>query len=379
MSRATGPLRVLQVTAPGTFGGRETSVAALSAGIRAAGHEVEALAVLDAGPGAAASPFVERLRADDVPVRTVALPPRAYVREAKALREAVAATGAEIVHSHGYRTDVVAALALARDDVPLVSTAHGFTGGGWKNRLYERLQALAWRRCAAVVAVSRPLAGALVERGVAPERVRTVRNAWREQEAPLARPEARRRLGIGEDEVAIGWVGRLSREKGPDVALEALAALDRTNARLHVVGAGPLRAELEALAKERGFGDRVRWHGPVPGAGTLLAAFDLLLLSSRSEGTPMVLFEAMAAGVPVVATAVGGVPDVLSEQEAWLAASEDVPALAASMAGALADPREAVRRTAGAAARLRGEFDVGPWVAAHVRLYREILARRGRP
>lgn len=375
----SGPLRVLQVTAPGAFGGRETAVAALSSGLRAAGHAVEALAVLDEGPGAPESSFVDRLRAGGVPVRPVALPPRAYGREARALREAVASMGATIVHSHGYRTDVVAALALAREGVPLVSTAHGFTGGGWKNRLYERYQSLAWRRCEAVIAVSRPLAGALVERGVAPARVRTIRNAWRSDADPASRSEARRRLGIDADEVAIGWVGRVSREKGPDLALAALAALGRSDACLHVVGAGPLRGELEAVAGDRGLAGRVRWHGPVPGAGALLGAFDLLLLSSRTEGTPMVLFEAMEAGVPIVAAAVGGVPDVLSARDAWLVPAGDPAALAAALDAALADREEADRRATRAGERLRGEFAVGPWVDAHVALYREILARVGGP
>ena len=377
MSRVAAPLRILHVTAPGAFGGRETAVAALAAGLRAAGHDVEVLAVFDAAPEAREGTFVEGLQAAGVPVRALSLPPRAYRREGRALREAAASTGAQVVHSHGYRTDVVAALALARDEIPLVSTAHGFTGGGWKNRLYERLQTLAWRRCAAVIAVSGPLARTLVARGVEPARVRTIRNAWRPAREPLPRSEARGRLGIRKDELAIGWVGRVSREKGPDVALDALAALGRPDARLHVVGAGPMRNPLEEGARERGLGDRVRWHGAVPGAGALLGAFDLLLLSSRTEGTPMVLFEAMEAGVPIVATAVGGVPDVLSDREAWLVPAEDASALAAAVGAALADREDALRRAARAGERVRDEFAVEPWVDAHVALYREVLAGGG--
>ncbi len=115
----------------------------------------------------------------------------------------------------------------------------------------------------------------------------------------------------------------------------------------------------------------------MPGAGSLLPAFDLLMLSSRTEGTPMVLFEAMEAGVPIVATAVGGVPDVLTESEGWLVPAGSSAALAAAAGEALGNGEEAKRRAARAAERLRREFAVGPWVDAHVALYREILAGAG--
>ncbi len=374
---AAAPL-VLHVTAPGVFGGRETAVAALAESLYALHHPVEVLAVLDAGSEASAHPFVERLRDAGVPVRAPMLRPRAYADEARTLREAVRETGAAVVHSHGYRTDVVAALALGKSGVALVSTAHGFTGGGWKNRLYELLQSVAWRRFAAVVAVSDPLSRSLVARGIPEHRVRTIRNAWRPPQEPIRAVEARRRLGIGDAEVALGWVGRLSPEKGPDVALAALAALRNARVRLHVLGAGRLQGELENLARRLDLADRVRWHGAIPEAGALISAFDLFLLSSRSEGTPMVLFEAMASGTPIIATAVGGVPDVLTEREARLVPPDDPEVFARAIREALADRTETEVRARCAGERLLAEFAVEPWAHAHLALYREVLAGDGR-
>jgi glycosyltransferase involved in cell wall biosynthesis len=366
-------IRVLQVTAPGPYGGRETVVRDLAIGLHDRGHAVEVLAVLDEGTDPAAHPFVAALETRGVPVRPVVLGSRAYRAEARAIRQMVDAMDARIVHSHGYRTDVVAALALRSSDAATISTAHGFTGGGWKNRLYERLQAVAWGRCDAVVAVSAPMVGALESRGVDPSRIQLIPNAWRDAGSPLSRLEARRGLGIGDDARVVGWVGRLSSEKGPDVALDAFGRLTDARAELHFVGDGRMRGDLEARARELGIDERVRWHGPVVDAGRYLAAFDLLVLSSRTEGTPMVLFEAMAADVPIVATTVGGVPDVVSEREALLVPSEDPGALATAIGRVLGFPDEAGERAVRAAHRLRSAYAVEPWLDAHVSLYRGLL------
>jgi len=369
-------LGILQVTAPGRFGGRETVVADLSAALHERGHRVTVLAVLDEGTDAGTHPFVQALRSEELAVRSVTLPPRAYGAEARAIREAVRDSDADIVHSHGYRTDVVAALSRAVPGARLVSTAHGYTGGGRKNRLYERLQAAAWRRFGAVIAVSEPLVQELLRRGLDPRRVRLIPNAWRGGARSLDRSEARRRLGIDSDARVVGWVGRMTQEKGPDVALAAfarLAAREGAPAQLHFVGEGRLRPELESRATALGMTERVHWHGALTGAGRLFPAFDVLLLSSHTEGTPMVLFEAMAASVPIVATSVGGVPDVLGSGSAWLVPPRSPDELAAALGEALASPAESRSRAARAMTRLQTKYAVGPWVDAHVALYREVL------
>src|SRR5207245_7018221 len=106
------------------------------------------------------------------------------------------------------------------------------------------------------------------------------------------------------------------------------------------IGEGPGRRQLKARAR-RLYPDgegRVRWHGAVRDAGKLFTAFDLFVLSSRTEGSPIVLFEAMAAGVPVIATTVGGVPDTVSTEEAVLVPPEHAPALAAAIRAASRTP-----------------------------------------
>ena len=141
-----------------------------------------------------------------------------------------------------------------------------------------------------------------------------------------------------------------------------------------MVGSGREEVALRRLADELGLGNRVRWTGAIPEAGRLMRAFDAFLLSSRTEGTPIALLESMAAGTPAVVTPVGGVGDVISESEGWLADATDPDSLARALTRALTQPDESRRRAAAAAARVAGQFGVGPWLDRHLDLYQRLLA-----
>jgi glycosyltransferase involved in cell wall biosynthesis len=117
----------------------------------------------------------------------------------------------------------------------------------------------------------------------------------------------------------------------------------------------------------------VQWHGLVPDAADLYPAFDAWVLSSRTEGTPIALLEAMAARVPVVATAVGGVPDVVGPAEALLVPPEQPRALAAAVASILTDPAQAALRAEAAYQRVTEAYSPGAWLDAHVALYRTLV------
>lgn len=328
------PLKILHVLAPADGGGLESVVRGLAGGLAERGHRILVGAIISPG---ARNGFVDESRAAGIDVRIIEIPSRAYGLERRAVAVLIAEVQADALHSHGYRPDVVDRGVAARAGIPAISTVHGFTGGGWKNRVYERIQVRALRRFDAVVAVSGVLHDQLLHRGVRADRLHLVPNAW-SGEPPLARDEARRQLGLGPEAVVIGWIGRLSAEKGPDLAVRALTGVPAP-ASLSFIGDGPERESVYRLAQGLGVADRISWHGSVPGAGTLLRAFDAVLLSSRTEGTPMVLLEAMAAGVPVVATAVGGVPAALTPGAGTLVPPGSTEELAAALVGALADAR----------------------------------------
>lgn len=361
---------ILHVTAPGAVGGLERVVQALTTGLRHAGRDARVIAVLDAGTDG--TPFLAGLEAAAVPVMPVPLPPRAYLGERRRLADLFKSLAPELIHTHGYRADVQAGAVARRLGLPTVTTVHGFTGGGWKNRIYEVLQRRAFRRFDAVVAVSRPLGDRLREDGVATGRLHVVPNAAPPTGPALGRDAARRVLGLAHDAFVAGWVGRLSHEKAPDLLVGAL-----THAPAHIeaviIGDGPAGSGARRLAEQLGVASRIRWAGSVADAGTLFAAFDCFVLSSRTEGTPIVLFEAMAAGVPIVATAVGGVPDVVSDQEALLVESPAAAALGGALTALCDDPAGARTRAAAASRRLDA-YRLGPWIARYEALYHAVLA-----
>ena len=346
-------------------------VHALAAGQRRGGHRVSVVAVL--GEGRDRHPFLtllEQAGVDAIPLR---FPPRAYLRERRAIVDVCRRLRPDVVHTHGYRVDVVDAGPVRRAGVPTVTTVHGFTGGDAKNWVYERLQRRAFRRFDAVVAVSRPLAGALARAGVPASRLHVVQNAWAADDPPpFSRDHARQALEVPNGKFHVGWVGRLTVEKGPDVLLAAVQLLADLPLVVSVLGDGRERERLVTSATRLGLEPRVRWRGSVAAAGRLFRAFDVFVLSSRTEGTPIVLFEAMATETPVVATTVGGVPDVVSEREAVLVAPDDPAALARAIRSVAADPVTALDRARRARERLAREFAAAPWLAKYECIYRSV-------
>ncbi|HVE78267.1 MAG TPA: glycosyltransferase [Gemmatimonadaceae bacterium] len=369
-------MRILQVLAPAEFGGLESVVALLAGGLRGRGHDVR-VALVVAGPGDGRA--LERALTDGgVDVTRLELPGRAYAREWAAIAALCRRVVPDVVHTHGYRSDVIAGAAARRLGIAAATTVHGFTSGGWRNRVYEWLQRRAMRRFDAVVAVSRPLSERLARAGVSADRLHCIPNAYRPSPG-VPRDEARRALGLHGDAPVLGWVGRLSVEKGPDVLVRALAELRDLPLQVAVVGDGPERATLATLAASLGVGDRIRWCGAVEGAARYFRAFDLLVLSSHTEGTPIVLFEAMAAGVPIVATAVGGVPDLVGNDEAVLVDRPEPGAVAAAIRRALADRAGGAARAERARARLVRDFAIDGWLDRHERLYDTVRRRRPHP
>ena len=139
-----------------------------------------------------------------------------------------------------------------------------------------------------------------------------------------------------------------------------------------MIGDGPEREGLEQRAAKLGITDRVTWHGPVVNAGALFSAFDAFVLSSRSEGTPIALFEAMHSSVPIVTTAVGGVPDVVSPAEGILVPSDQPSMIARALDSILRDPVAAKRRSSLARERVVRDFGPEKWLAEIDRVYRAI-------
>ncbi len=370
MTSQQRPLTILHVTAPARVGGLERVVQALAGEQAKRGHRVHVIAVIETE--SSEPPFLDALRKVGVTVHALHVPARAYLRERALVRTICAQIHPHVVHTHGYRSDVVDGPVARRLGIPIVTTTHGFTGSGGKGNLYEWLQRRAIRRFDRVIAVSQPQAEQLVRSGIPRNRITVLTNAWAGDLSLLDRETARARLGAQADTPIIGWIGRLSPEKGADVMLRAFKELPSPRPQLSIIGGGAAIAELQDLAHQLGIAAHVSWHGEIDNAAVLLSGFDVFVLSSRTEGTPIVLFEAMAAAVPIVTTAVGGVPDVVSPAEAHLVPSENAVAIAAAIRDVLKNRDAAQARVAAATRKLQRSFGRAEWLDRYEELYRGV-------
>ena len=372
----TSPLTILHLLAPAPVGGLETVVATLATAQRRAGHTVIVAPTLS-GPGDGWN-FTASLGHADVELVPLIVSGRGYLREQSLIRGLCRSRSVTVVHTHGYRSDIVGGHAGRKSKVPIVTTVHGFTGGGLKNRAYEALQRFAFRRFDAVVAVSQPQADQLRAGGVSDHRLHIIPNALAPHSDPLDRVAARAALQLPAEGLLAGWVGRISREKGVDVFIDALSSIGDRVIQGVIVGDGPERPAEQPRAEALAPG-RFLWLGAVADAARYFPAFDMFVLSSRTEGLPMVLLEAMAASVPIVTTSVGGIPDLLSPTQGVLVPPEDPKALASAMRAALDDRAATLERARAAKIRQHAEFDVGPWSDRYEALYRHLIALNARP
>jgi glycosyltransferase involved in cell wall biosynthesis len=367
---------IVQLVNPAVMGGLEGVVALLVRALHEAGEPVALLAVLDEGQGVGT--LITDAEAAGVPVRRVVVPPRRYGREQRAVRAALRALGATVVHSHGARMDVMAAWATRAVGVPWVSTLHGFTGGDLKNRGFEALQRWVLRGAHGVVAVSPPLAVRAVASGIVAATVCTLPNAVAPV-SPWSRAEARGRLGVPADATVVGWVGRLGREKDPALFVEVVRALAHEARPGHppvhgvVVGDGPLRAAVAAEGAALVAAGRLTLAGAHPGAARLMGGLDVLVNTSHTEGTPLTVLDAMQLGVPVVGTAVGGVPALLAGRGV-VVAERSAPAMAQAVAALLADVPRCAALVAAARSYVAEHHAPAPWGAAHRALYARLRA-----
>jgi glycosyltransferase involved in cell wall biosynthesis len=375
--------RVLILTVGLEVGGAEQLIVMTAPRLRDAGFEIT-VGALKAGEGTMAA----ALGAAGVPCVSFGGTARRDVTALVHLYRFLRAQRFDVIHSHLFLANVAARLAGRLAGVPVIITTHHDTDV-WmraRHRLAERLTAPLSDR---VVACSEAVRRYAIERhGLSPGRVRTLRNAIDIPPLPagdLERREARRILGAGPEEIVIATVGRLCEpKKGLAVFLRAATrvAAAEPRARFVVVGDGPARGALERLAGGAGIAGRVRFAGERRDVASLLPGVDLFVQPSLWEGFGLTIIEAMAAAAPVVATNVGGIPEVLRDGiDGLLVPPGDEEALAGAILRLVRDP-DLARRLGGAGrARAEAEFGIGTLLDGTIDMYRELLAasRRRRP
>lgn len=326
------------------IGGAERHVTDLAIALRRDGYDVM---VACSGGG----PLERELTDAAIPVHVLmseVVKRRVSLDYCRALRELLRDNPVDLVHAHVYASQVGAALALRNSRIPLVLTEH--SAGHWKGISARCMSRWARGQAADVIAVSESIA-----RSLPSYRVRVIPNAVPPSDASGETPRESPRSGRH----LIGVVARLQPEKGIDIFLRAAAEVVEycPGARFLIVGDGPERPALQRMALGLGLEDRTRFLDSVLSGRSILPFLDVLAAPSRSEGAPLVVLEAMAGGVPIVASRAGGIPEQVRDgREALLVPPGNPTELARAIVRLLYDRPLAERLASAAKVRVEARF-----------------------
>lgn len=388
------PIRILRVIARLNMGGPAIHVSSLAAGLEPRGYETTLVAGSLARGEDSMAFLAERL---DIPVRTIPelqreVSPIDDARSVRRMREIIRELRPHILHTHTAKAGAIARAAAlvsgAARPAILVHTFHGHVLKGYfdpvRTAFFKKVERSLARVTDALVAVSPEVRDELVAAGIAPREKFSVIRLGIPLEERLGDATAgldyRRLYGISESAFVVGWVGRMTDVKDTDAVLEIVrAARDRgLEAVLVMVGDGPDRVRLEQLAHDIGIARSTFFVGYQPEVAGYYRLFDAFLLPSVNEGTPVSAIEALASGTPVVATRVGGVPDVVRDgEDGFLFEPGDTDDAAERLALLASDAT--LRSALGASGRERvlRRYSVSRLVEDVDRLYRSLLSERG--
>lgn len=292
------------------------------------------------------------------------------------LRKTLAAFEPDVVHCHSRRgADFLGGQAAAMLGIPAVVSRRV------DNREPNVLAALRYHKFERIVAISAAIADVLREAGVAPARVCVIRSAVDVErfEATPARSRLADEFQIGETHFALACAAQLIPRKGQRILLEALATVTQAHPELRAVlfGRGPDEAELKAHCSRLGLDGVVQFAGFRSDLDEYLGAFDALVHPALAEGLGVITLKAQAAGVPVIASAVGGLTEAVADGESGLLVTPgEVAALAAAIAPLLDDSALRARYASAGRQRMRESFSIDAMVDAHLKLYEAVLDGR---
>ena len=297
---------------------------------------------------------------------------------------------ADLLCCHGYKANLLGLLAARRLGIPVIAVSRGWTAECRRVRLYEALDRRVLRWMDKVVCVSEGQAQKVRRAGVGDGKISVIHNAVRPERFanpdPAYRQQLRRMFGErGGPDLTVGAAGRLSPEKGFGVLIDAAAKVLRSGTRgqgsginvgFVLFGDGPLRESLTSQIALHGLQDRFILAGFRSDLDQLLPHLDLMVLPSYTEGLPNVALEAMAAGVPVVATAVGGTPELIADgQTGFLVPPGDPSALARRIHDAVSGPHVRDRFIRQGRDRVAASFSFAAQAARYRELFDQLLAK----
>jgi glycosyltransferase involved in cell wall biosynthesis len=364
-------MRILQIIPTLGVGGAERVVSLLARHLHRSGHSVGVVSLYDPQ-----GTWIEsELRSEGVPLQFLAKRRGFDVRMIPRIARVLDRYRPDVIHTHLYVLKyVLPAVAVSRR-CSVVHTVHNLAEREVE-RLSRIVHSVAFRAGVVPVAIGDAVAASMLRLYRLPPRHRIPNGIPVSDYAPPsgARAEVRASLGIPGDAPTFVSVGRLEPQKNTRLLIEAFSSrrLRSRQAHLLLAGDGELRSELEEQARNLGVADRVRFLGVRPDVPRVLAAADAFVLASRYEGNPLTVMEAMAAGKPVVATAVGCIPELVCAAAGLLVAPGDAGALESALVELASDLPRARAKGAAGLRIARARFDVSVMANAYEQLYGEV-------
>ena len=367
-------VRVLHLGSPTGLYGAERWILAVARHLPVADFDCVVATVRD--DPSLTSPVCRRASELGLEVRVFEDHGRLSLDAVRQIRAFIRSTAVDIVHSHGYKTDLIGLLAAAGTRCRTVTTPHGWsTDADWRLRVYEALDRASFPFFDAVVPLSETLHRGLEWVGRLRRNLHLIPNGVDLDElaesmsAPVAGHLAR-----SEGDFVVGFVGRLVPLKAVDVLIQAFARLDRPGKQLWIVGDGPEGDALKVLAARLGIASDVHFLGYREDRLAILGRIDVLALPSRTEGTPRCVLEAMAARVPVVTSDVEGCRILVRDHETGLLARvDDVADLARRLGRLATDAALRLRLAEAGRAFVEREFSARMVASRYAELYLELL------
>jgi glycosyltransferase involved in cell wall biosynthesis len=370
------PRAAIQLISTGGIYGAERALLELAEYLSEQGWESHVVALEGQGAGELAERAASRGLIAEAFVRSGRL---GLLPMASKLRQFLRRYPRAIVHSHGYKGDILLRWLGVPRQLPCLATCHNWISDTAKLKLLEALDKRALRHFDHVVAVSADIGRELVGHGVSANRVSVIDNGISVPHVPAdAKAAVRAEFDIPTDGRLIVQIGRLARSKRIDLLLEAVSRLPTVPpTHVLVAGEGEQRDFLADLARRHGLASRVHFCGYRSDIGRLLAAADLMVLSSEREGLPIVILEAMATCCPIVTTRVGAIPSVLNDgYEAWMVTPNDPDALYRAISDALGQPEVAISRAQNAYTRYVRQYSRDSMGARYLEVYEDVWTRR---
>ena len=374
-------MRVVHLMASPFYGGPERQMLGLA---RHLPSEVESVFLTFAERGLA-QPFLDEVKRYGYEGKSLTHNSPRFLACIREIAYELRRVKADLLCCSGYKPDILGWRAARRIGIPVVSISHGWTSASWRVRCNEKLDKIVLRYLDAVACVSKAQADKVRLAGVPEAKIAVIQNAIGEEAFVEPNAVCRAEMMSWFDvppRWLVGAAGRFSPEKGFSVFIEAAAliAQQRSEAGFVLFGDGPLRSELERLIAARALRGKFVLAGFRNDLIRYLPNLDLNARSSYTEGLPVVLLEAAAAGIPTVATSVGGIPEVLDNGESgYLVPAGDAPALAQRIVALLDNDHQRQAMGRSARARVRRDFSFTAMSRQYHELFRKLVCRPQAP